>query len=65
VAPRSAAADKGLRAGLVITAVGTQDVQGLPEFLREVRLQGGDKPLLLLVRTPRNDAQSTLAVPRR
>jgi len=65
VAPRSAAADKGLRAGLVITAVGTQDIDGLTDFLREVNLQGGGRPLLLLVRTPRNDAQATLAVPHR
>jgi len=65
VAPRSAAADKGLRAGVLITAVGTQEVQGLQEFYQEVKRLGGRKPLPLLVRSPHNDAQATLAIPPR
>jgi serine protease Do len=65
VAPRSPAMEKGLRAGLVITAVGTQEIEGLQDFLREVGQQGANRPLLLLVRTPRSDAQATLAIPRR
>jgi serine protease Do len=65
VSPRSAAMDKGLRAGFVITAVGTRDVQDLQEFSQEVGKAGGRKPLLILVRAPRSDAQATLAIPPR
>jgi len=69
VAPRSAAVDKGLRAGLVISAVGTREVQGLQDFYQEVKNAGGSKPLLLLVRSPQSDAQdeaqATLAIPPR
>ena len=65
VAPRSAAMDKGLRAGLVISAVGTLEIEGPQDFYQEVNRLGGRKPLLLLVRAPRTDAQSTLAIPPR
>jgi serine protease Do len=68
VSPRSAAADKGLRAGLVIAAVGTRSIEGLQDFQQEVRKAGGKKPILLLVRVPRGDggrggAALTIAVP--
>jgi serine protease Do len=65
VAPRSVAMDKGLRAGFVIAAVGTRDVDSLPDFYQEVKRLGGRKPLLILVRAPRSDAQATLAIPPR
>jgi serine protease Do len=65
VSPRSAAVDKGLRAGLVISAVGTQEVEGIQDFLREVARAGGRKPILLLVREPRSGAEATLAIPPR
>ena len=65
VAPRSAAMDKGLRAGFLITAVGTRDIEGLQDFYQEVKKAGGKKPILILVRTPRSDAQATLAIPPR
>jgi len=65
VSPRSAAMDKGLREGLVISAIGTQDVADLQDFFQEVRKLGGRKPLLVLVRVPRTDAQATLAIPPR
>ena len=65
VSPRSAAMDKGLRAGFVITAVGTRDIEGLQDFYQEVKKAGGRKPLLILVRAPRSDAQATLAIPPR
>ncbi len=64
VATRSGAAEKGLQAGLVITAVGPKDVDGLQEFNQEVKKAGGKKPLLLLVRPPRGTAL-TLAIPPR
>jgi serine protease Do len=70
VSPRSAAADKGLRAGFVITAVGTRSIEGLQDFQQEIRKAGGKKPILLLIRGPRSDgdrdgAQVTIAVPPR
>jgi len=65
VAPRSVAMDKGLRAGFVITAVGTRDIEGLNDFYQEVKRAGGKKPILILVRSPHNDAQATLAIPPR
>ncbi len=65
VAPRSVAMDKGLRAGFIITAVGTRDIEGLNDFYQEVKKAGGKKPILILVRAPRNDAQATLAIPPR
>jgi serine protease Do len=64
VATRSAASEKGLQSGLVITAVGTRDVANLQEFGQEVR-KAGKKPLLLLVKAPRSTAQITIGVPHR
>ena len=64
VAPRSAAAEKGLQAGLVIMAVGTKDVANLQEFGHEVK-KAGKKPLLLLVKAPRNNTPVTIGVPHR
>ena len=64
VATRSGAADKGLQAGLVITAVGPKDVENLQEFNQEVKKVGGKKPLLLLVRPPRGTG-FTMAIPPR
>jgi serine protease Do len=63
VSPRSAAMDKGLRAGFVIVAVGTRDIEGLQDFYQEVKKAGGKKPILILVKAPRSDAQATLAIP--
>lgn len=65
VSPRSAALDKGLRPGFVISAVGTRDIEDLQDFYQEVKKLGGRKPLLILVRAPRSDAQATLAIPPR
>jgi serine protease Do len=65
VSPRSTAMDKGLRAGFVIAAVGTRDIEDLQDFYQEVKKLGGRKPLLILVRAPRSDAQATLAIPPR
>ena len=65
VAPRSVATDKGLRAGMVITAVGTREISGLGDFYREVKKTGGRKPILILVKVPRSDAEATLAIPPR
>ncbi len=64
VSVRSEAAEKGLREGMVIAAVGTREVEGLGDFYAEVRKAGG-KPLLLLVRDGRGSQQVTLAVPHR
>jgi serine protease Do len=63
VSARSAAAEKGLAPGMVITAVGTQEVATLPEFMAQVR-KAGSRPLLLLVRFQRG-LQATLAIPPR
>jgi serine protease Do len=65
VASRSVAQEKGLRPGFVISAVGTRDIEGLQDFYQEVKKAGGRKPILILVRTPRSDAQATLAIPPR
>ena len=65
VAPRSAAMDKGLRPGFIISAVGTRDIEGLQDFYLEIKKAGGRKPILILVRAPRSDAQATLAIPPR
>jgi serine protease Do len=65
VVPRSVAMDKGLRAGFIITAVGTREIEGIPDFYQEVKKAGGRKPILILVRAPRGDAQATLAIPPR
>jgi serine protease Do len=63
VASRSGAADRGLAPGMVISAVGTQSVAGVQEFMAQVRRAAG-KPLLVLVKTGRGD-QATLAIPPR
>jgi serine protease Do len=63
VAARSGAAEKGLAPGMVITAVGTQDVASVQDFMAQVR-KAGNKPLLLLVRLARGQ-QLTLAIPPR
>jgi serine protease Do len=65
VAPRSAAMDRGLRPGLVISAVGTRDIDGLQDFDQEVKKAGDRKPILLLVLDPQNNSQATLAIPPR
>ena len=64
VSSRSEAVDKGLQAGLVISAVGTKEIQGLQDFNQEVK-KAGNKPLLLLLRAPRSNAQMTVAIPHR
>jgi serine protease Do len=62
VSVRSEAAEKGLREGLIISAVGTKDIENLSEFLAEVK-KAGRKPLLLLVKAPMGNQQFTLAIP--
>lgn len=64
VSVRSEAAEKGLREGMIISAVGTKEVESLGEFLAEVK-KAGRKPLLLLVRNPMGAQQITLAIPHR
>ena len=64
VAPRSAAGEKGLQPGLVIQAVGTKDINNLQEFSQEVK-KAGKKPLILLVKVPRNNTPVTIGVPHR
>jgi len=64
VATRSGAAEKGLQAGVVITAVGPKDIEGIQDFNQEVKKAGGKKPLLLLVRPPRGQSL-TVAIPPR
>jgi serine protease Do len=64
VSARSAALEKGLQAGLVITAVGTKDIDGLQSFNQEVK-KAGKKPLLLLLKAPRSMVQVTVAIPHR
>jgi serine protease Do len=64
VAPRSAAMDRGLRAGFVIAAVGTRDLDGLQDFDQEIK-KAGRKPILLLVLDPQSNTQATLAIPPR
>jgi S1-C subfamily serine protease len=65
VVPRAAAQEAGLRVGFVITAVGTRDIEGLQDFYQEMKKAGGKKPILILVRSPRSNAQATLAIPPR
>lgn len=60
VSPKSPAAEK-LQAGLVISAVGTREVDSFQAFQGEVRKAKG-KRLLLLVRSPRGGGQTTVAV---
>jgi serine protease Do len=63
VSARSVAGEKGLRAGCVITAVGTKDVDGILAFNHEVK-KAGKKPILLQVKVPGgNSPQYTIAVP--
>ena len=63
VAARSGAADKGLQVGLVITAVGFKDIDGVQDFNQEVaKAKGG--ALLLQVRGPRGQ-NGTLGIPHR
>ena len=64
VSSRSDAAEKGLQPGLVITAVGRREVGSLQEFNQEVK-KVGDKPLLLLLKVPRSNAQVTIGVRHR
>jgi serine protease Do len=64
VSPRSAAAEKGMAAGFIITAVGTKEVQTPAEFNAQVKKYTG-KPLLLVLRSPRGNGQMTMAVPPR
>jgi len=65
VVPRAAAQEAGLRVVFVITAVGTRDIEGLQDFYQEMKKAGGKKPILILVRSPRSNAQATLAIPPR
>ncbi len=62
VSPRSPATEKGLSVGMIITAVGTREVQNLQEFNAAAQKTAG-KPLLLVVRIPQGNRQITLAIP--
>lgn len=62
VSPRSAAAEKGLAPGMVITAMGTKDIANPVDFNAQVKKSTG-KPLLLVVRPPQGNGQITMAVP--
>lgn len=64
VSPRSEAAEKGLTAGVVVTAVGAKEVQSLADFNAQVKKAAG-KPLLLALRAPRGNGQITMAIPSR
>ncbi len=64
VSPRSVAADKGMTAGLVVTAVGTKEIQNPAEFSAQVKKYSG-KPLLLVLLSPRGNGQITMAIPPR
>ena len=64
VSVRSEAAEKGLREGMIISAVGTKEIETLGDFLTEVK-KAGRKPLLLLVKNPMGLQQLTLAIPHR
>ena len=66
VAPRSAAAEKGLQPGLVIMTVGTKDVANLQDFSQEVKKADKKQlPLILQLKLPRNNTPVTIGVPRR
>ncbi|MBI4913653.1 MAG: Do family serine endopeptidase [Acidobacteria bacterium] len=64
VSQRSEAAEKGLREGVIIVAVGSKDIENLSEFYAEVK-KAGTKPLILLIRDPRGSQQITVAIPHR
>jgi serine protease Do len=64
VSPRSVAAEKGLTAGVVITAVGTKETSNLADFNAQVKKLTG-RPLLLVLRSPQGNGQITMAVPQR
>ena len=64
VDPRSGAADRQLRPGLVILKVGTTPIKGVADFNAAVKRAGG-KPLLLYVAPPHGEGRSTLAIPPR
>jgi serine protease Do len=64
VSVRSEAGEKGLREGMIISAVGTREIESVGEFLAEVK-KAGRKPLLLLVKNPMGAQQVTLAIPHR
>ncbi len=64
VDPRSGAAERQLRPGLIILKVGTMPIKGLADFNAAVKKAAG-KPLLLYVAPPRGEGRSTLAIPPR
>ena len=64
VSQRSAAAEKGLAPGMIITAVGTKETTGLSEFNVQVKKFAG-KPLLLVLQAPQGSGERTVAIPSR
>ena len=64
VDPRSGAAERQLRPGLVILKVGTTQIKGMADFNAAVKKAAG-KPLLLYVAPPNGEGRSTLAIPPR
>ncbi|MBP1627528.1 MAG: serine protease [Holophagaceae bacterium] len=62
VSPRSPAADlRGFAPGIIVSAVGTKNIEGIKDFQAEVKKANG-RPLLLLLRSPRGAGQTTVAV---
>jgi len=62
VSPRSPAAGlRGFVPGIVISAVGTRNIEGVKDFQAEVQKANG-RPILLLLRNPRGTGQTTVAV---
>ena len=61
VAARSDAAEKGLSAGIIITAVGTRSVSSVHEFSAEAAKAGG-KAMLLLIQGPTGPGKGTVAI---
>jgi len=64
VSPRSKAVEKGLIPGILITAVGRKEIDGIQEFNAQAKKMTG-KPLLLGVKYPGRSVQTSLAIPPR
>jgi serine protease Do len=64
VSPRSKAVDKGMIPGILITAVGRKEIDGIQEFNALSKKMLG-KPLLLGVKFPGRPIQTILAIPPR
>jgi len=56
--------EKGMVPGILITAVGRKEIDGLQDFNAQAKKMSG-RPLLLGVKYPGRDAQTSLAIPVR